>query len=397
MSNDLLSQIIPIGVDHQEALEVIVAHFGGARCSSECDVEVPANGPIALRIRTKGKHIIRIDAGPGLEADHISELRASIHSVLVESQEQFIAAQVLFSSQPVRGSYRSHNPDVQIIEAPSAAPRSSLQIADHPFVLEFRCSRTADPLISANRRSQLVRQWTDILNIVLISRLVVLEGQSHWSWVKTESDRATGVRFAQHHYRVPGFTAVRADFSEPAGQITAVAQNEYYSQPQAMYGADFTIPDNLAQTLNRIYNLSDALRSRFFQSARWLSIAYDPWQTHASCRYIATVAAIESLMPTVSGGPKCTECGRDIGPGPTERFRQFLDQHVPSTNDMRKIARSLYEVRSGLAHGKYLLVSDAGAITRFDTPWLRECQSSMELHRVSRLAAMNWLYAQDVA
>ena len=397
MARDVLHDLVPEGVNHQEALEVIISHFGGARSTPSCEVEVPRDDPHALRIRSKRDHLVEIKTGPGLKAEDIGQLRQAIHEKLVESQERFVAAHVFFSSHPVNGSYRCSDPELQLLSAPDAAPRPPYMVGEHPFVVEFPCTRSVDVMIAARRRMALVKRWSHVLNVVLAARISPLDNRARWSWVLVDAESPQDVRFAQHSYALPDFQHERLDFSRALDPLTEAPHDDYYVSQPALYGNQFTIPDSLTRTLNRIFHLPNEAQRRFFRAAHWFFTANAIWQDSASAAFISTIAALESLIPRPTPGPKCPDCGRDTGPGPTRLFRTFLDTYVPSSQRMRKVADLLYTVRSNLAHGEDMLLSDAEPFGRFDTAWLREFETVQDLYQVSRIAIINWLYAQNVA
>ena len=204
-------------------------------------------------------------------------------------------------------------------------------------------------------------------------------------------------RNAQHCYSVPGFHPEREEFSSALDPLSELPHDDYYTSQPALYGNEFAIPDSLNRTLDRIFQLPDESQRRFLRAAHWYFAANAVWRESASAAFISTIAALESLITRPMPGPKCPDCGRDSSPGPTRLFREFLDTYVSSSERMRKVANVLYTVRSNLAHGEDILLSDTEPFGRFDTVSLREFETAQDLYQVSRVAIINWLYEQDVA
>ena len=71
--------------------------------------------------------------------------------------------------------------------------------------------------------------------------------------------------------------------------------------------------------------------------------------------------AIETLLDRPAPNP-CPTCNRDMGPGPTRLFRDFVETHCLTGAVEQKAASALYSVRSSLAHGRYLFQID-------EAPW----------------------------
>lgn len=395
MARDLLHKIVPEGVNHKEALSVIIGYFGGGRSTANFDVEVPISGPHALRIRSKHDRLVKINAGPGLKSEDIEKLKLAIHEKLIESQEPFVAANVFFSTSPVKGSFRCCEPELQFLSAPDSAPCPPQIVGEHPFVVEFPCIRSPDVMITAGRLKANVKQWSHILNVVLAETITRLSHTGRRSWVLTSEDTPNNVMYAQHFYSIPGFRTRREDFSPALDSIKEIPHDDYYSSQIAFYGDELAIPDSLGRTLSRIQKLPNVTKQRFLRAAHWQFIANAVWHESVSVAFISTVIALESLISS-KPSKKCQSCGRDTGPGLTQLFRTFLDTYVSSTGNMRKLANVLYTIRSNLAHGENILQSDTEAHIQFNTDSLREFETRQDLHQAARIAIINWLYDQDL-
>src|ERR1039457_4966889 len=73
------------------------------------------------------------------------------------------------------------------------------------------------------------------------------------------------------------------------------------------------------------------------------------------------LSRFECLMPPPKAGAVCETCHRTIGKGPTQQFREFVEQFAPGTGPLgseRKPVQRLYEIRSKLVHGGGLLITD---------------------------------------
>jgi hypothetical protein len=107
------------------------------------------------------------------------------------------------------------------------------------------------------------------------------------------------------------------------------------------------------------------------------------------------VQAIETLLDRPSPVP-CPECKRDMGPGPTRLFRDFVARYCSDSGVDGKVVSELYSVRSALAHGHYLFQLD-------EAPWSLNMGAMIaragedEIYRsairIAKSGLRNWLLA----
>jgi hypothetical protein len=84
----------------------------------------------------KGKKVVAIEPGQAFDAAQWREITNEIeHSILVGRTR--VGREYSFSSRRVIGSWRGEHSDVQILPAPDDAPTAPVELADHPFILEF--------------------------------------------------------------------------------------------------------------------------------------------------------------------------------------------------------------------------------------------------------------------
>ena len=211
---------------------------------------------------------------------------------------------------------------------------------------------------------------------------------ARWSWVRTKWGQC---EYAPHSYAIEGFRPDETALSPPADPIPVIPEADYYAGHYAGSGISFAIPSSFHARLRLSANLPLVDRERFLRAAHWFYAANAIWLDHRSSSYIALVAAIESLVPASTAGPRCSECDRETGPGPTRNFRAFLDRYAPPSEKDKYSADELYRMRSKLAHGNYMLTSDRVLHAGFETDVLREQGSFNILHTAVRIAIINWL------
>ena len=108
------------------------------------------------------------------------------------------------------------------------------------------------------------------------------------------------------------------------------------------------------------------------------------------------VQAIETMVDRPPPVP-CPACNRDMGPGPTRLFREFVERYCASSGVDTKVVNELYRVRSALAHGHYLFQLDE-APWSFNVGAMAARLSEDEIYRsaitVAKTGLRNWLLSE---
>jgi hypothetical protein len=90
---------------------------------------------IALTFR--GKQVAAIEPGTAFDRAEWERISEEIEqSILAGTQK--VGREYSFSSLRVTGSWQGKRSGVQILPPPDDAPRADSEVADHPFILEFR-------------------------------------------------------------------------------------------------------------------------------------------------------------------------------------------------------------------------------------------------------------------
>ena len=69
-----------------------------------------------------------------------------------------------------------------------------------------------------------------------------------------------------------------------------------------------------------------------------------------------------SAVPSNPPSDPCPKCGKDRAPGPTARFKAFVDPYAPGKHTAAERAE-FYRLRSSLTHGHKLMRSDISRST----------------------------------
>ena len=119
--------------------------------------------------------------------------------------------------------------------------------------------------------------------------------------------------------------------SEQGALLPVVSADAYFSDTLSPARAEipfdtFCLPDNLDRLVSAFVSLDGMRRRRFLRSAAAIHTVRELWDVSISSYFLACVQAIETLVDRPSHVP-CPACNRDMGPGPTKLFREFVERH----------------------------------------------------------------------
>jgi hypothetical protein len=300
---------------------------------------------------------------------------------------------VLFASLPVKGAFR-YRDRWQIRPVPEDAPQVPFVMAPHPFVLEAKGSAVSDPFVRWLQGGKLLREAELILSLVLHGGLspdrssspshewVVLPG-----WEYSEDHPSPTSVLAQTSYFMPTMPGPGDDFSDIAGiePIRLIPGNDYFERRGISVDKTLELPANLAAVVDAVHALPPGDRDRFFRSAYWFSRAGGAWRLSQSLSYICLINSIEVLTPH-GVEDRCPTCGLNRAPGPTARFRDFVERYAGDVPDRSR----LYQIRSRLVHGDQILQSDQPSGFAFTPHLWEEREQHERARRVAQAAVINW-------
>jgi hypothetical protein len=302
--------------------------------------------------------IVAVEPGPAFNPAEWQSIADEIENAILVGPRQ-VGREYSFSGFRVLGSWRGTHSGVQILPPPPEAPRASVEMAAHPFILEF-------PIIGAPN---------DLWPITNHRRF----GESRW--------------VQQFFWAALGAPVTDALSSPALENIAEIEPEEYYTNV-GYDGNPPRVPADLDDSLCRHRNLSEPNRSKFDRALFWLDIASRQWNSSVSSSFASLVTAIESL--TFRGSTHrvyCQECQAERShevPGATERFRLFFETYAPGAS-LRQRRTQMYELRSGILHGSYLMQIDQNLHFGWDPPGFKEDELHRELWSITRLGLRNWL------
>jgi hypothetical protein len=114
----------------------------------------------------KGGDIVRLEPGRAFDAPEWEQIADEINRSILSGPYK-TGREYSFSRFRVQGSWRGVRSRVQILPPPADWPRAPLEVADHPFILEFPVQVSDLDRITNHRLTREHRRLTLLLNVLL--------------------------------------------------------------------------------------------------------------------------------------------------------------------------------------------------------------------------------------
>jgi hypothetical protein len=341
----------------------------------------------------RDKKIVAIEPGPAFDATEWRRISEEVDQSILTGPLK-IGREWSFSTFRVLGSWQGDRSRVRILPPPDEAPRAPVEMADHPFILEFPIKASDFWPVTNHRRLREHRKLTLLLNVLLAGRTSFQSRRFDHCWAVLSRDNSSfETIWVQQSFFGKLGGAVIDELSPPAGeQLEKVAPDEYYTKVER--GRGLRVPTDLDESICCYMALSAGNRAKFDRAIFWVDMASRQWNLSVSASFGALVSAIESLTERGdTHGFTCPCCGKLTQhevPGATRRFKDFLDIYAPGTT-LAKRRDNMYSLRSGILHGSDLMQLDQDLAFGVDPPWWNERELHAELWGVTRIALRNWL------
>ena len=347
----------------------------------------------------QGRNIIAVEPGPAFDPTEWQRIADEIESAILIGPSK-VGREYSFSSFRVPGSWRGARSGVQILPPPPQAPRAPVEMAEHPFILEFPMIGAPHDLwpITNYRRMREHRRLTLLLNVLLTARTRFEAHRSGHFWAYIPAAEGSGGKgesqWLQQFFCAPLGAPVIDALSTPVAENLAEVEPEDYYANTGHDGNPLRLPADLDESLCLYLDLTEKNRAKFDRAAFWMDKASRLWPISVSSSFASLVSAVEALTDR---GTKhwvyCEKCGTDTShevPGATERFRLFFETFAPG-DTQRKRRSQMYNLRSDIVHGSDLMRMDQELAFGWDPPGWRERELHDELWSITRLALRNWL------
>lgn len=349
----------------------------------------------------KCKHqieLVSIETEPAINESEIEEIRSKIMGDITTPGPRKFSTTVMFSSVATNGWFRFRD-EFQLIPVPAGSPQPDQMIADHPLLFEVSFVSSENMRISSSRCGKRLKE-IELVCAALLSPSIKQNPSGHcWVWGPHDTDTNNPTSsFRQEGYLCPNIReGINDEFASVADipPMRIVDFQKFYAGHFGMEDG-FIIPDTLPQSLERYEGLSADNKERFLRASYWMQYACKARSLSQSSAFIALVSAIESLFQPAPKRPVWRKCFRPTEPGPTARFRDFLETYLPNSSVSKTTKKEFYRVRSKLAHGNWLLFDDqfSRQINIIDSVLSSdEDRLLWQLSDLVRIAIYNWLHA----
>lgn len=357
---------------------------------------LPMAGPSCRVMLTfKSKKVVAIEPGPAFDAAQWREISSEIeHSVLAGPTG--VGREYSFSGRRVIGSWRGEHSRVQILPAPADAPSAPVELADHPFILEFPLRVARLHAVTNYRRLRKHRDLTLLLNILLVGGAKSIGFRPAHFWAVDPADLGHNSTWVQQGFFAPLGPWLIDGLSTPGGdQLQELAPEEYEAM-QGHDGGGLCVPSDLDQSICSYEAFSAPNREKFDRAAFWFGIASGMRDVSVSASFLGFAFAIESLTSRGKRHhskfcPVCGKPGTHEVLGPTKLFRNFLATYAPDAS-LAEGRDRMYQLRSTIVHGSDVMEIDQSIPITGWSPWdFKERELYNGMWRVTRAALRNWL------
>jgi hypothetical protein len=345
---------------------------------------------IALTFRDK--KIAAIEPGPAFDTAEWEGISEEIEKSIIAGTLK-IGRDYSFSTFRVKGWWRGDRSGIQILSPPDHAPRAEVELADHPFILEFPIKASDYWPVTNHRRLREHRKLILLLNILLAGRTSLQPRRPAHFWAMVRGGRPE-FQWVQQFFFAKLGDVVIDHLSPPSGeQMEEVEPEEYYTKV-GHDGKSLRVPADLDESICLYLKLSRTNRTKLDRAAFWIDMASRQWTISVSSSFASLVSAVESL--TDRGTIHQIYCEKCKGqfqhevPGATERFRSFVEKYAPG-EALRSRRTEMYSVRSGILHGSALMQLDQDLAFGWDPAYSNEHELTDELWELTRVALRNWL------
>lgn len=269
---------------------------------------------------------------------------------------------VIFSATPIVGR-RRYADRFQIRPMPREAPRPPEGFGGiHPLMLEVAYNGSGDRQLDIYRAAVAAREVNRLLSGLLRDVEDRLGQFTRFDWVtvleETDEGERPASRFGAIGYRLDGADSrFGPAFTEVPQEVPALEvepKDEYYARRGVSARDVLVLPDSFDACLDSYFGLETDEQDMLLRWCHWLNHSRQTAAISPSAAAIATVQAIEALLPPATVTGHCQACGRSIGPSIRERLKRFLEEHAPG-EDNAGSRDQMYALRSKLTHGGTLL------------------------------------------
>jgi hypothetical protein len=391
MTENLMHTLSIGAIDEEELVSILGDFFPRGSGNTETVEYEDEQEVCAITLKYKGGRIVSAVHGPALTKEILAKIVEKIKSAILTKGIEKINRSFFFSYEKIEGSWK-YKDQFQILPAPPEAPRPSESYAAHPAVLELSYSGSPDRSVEHVRILRKQHETRLLLHLFVNGGITwenVMQGKKKWAFIRDGDELRS--EWLQLGYTAPGFQATAKELSNPKGlQVLKSATTEEYFSRWGVSTNPLEVPANLTSLFDAFYELSPKDREKFLRACFWYYTAGSASEVTPALQYNCLVTAIETLMGEAEK-ILCDCCGKDTSPGPTGKFKSFLETYAPGDHN-NKDRGAFYALRSKLSHGGMLFRHDLPrALGILHPTEIREWDSGGNISRLARIGLINWM------
>ncbi len=389
---DVTEQFHVTEIDPHELTHFLMSEFYSGTYSALDRIDIPDAKTPTVKIYFTAKGRVR-KVESSLADKELQPVVTKLEELFLSPGQSQVRRIIAFADAPVTGTWECEA--FTITAAPPEAPRPTQFSTDHPYILEVPMEITGDGVIDILRADRLRARYELLISLFAAGFQASRQKTLHAIWGRYTDVPDYGPpvpHLVQEFYSIPGHQLIaeqRTPLADPL--IALVSDAEYFNRRRRMPDNDLDLPQSLRLWIDTALRCEEAVRNRLLRAAYWYRHAHEVWRLSQSASLVAAVQTVEVLLPTIKG-EACPACQRDTSPGPTRKFRDFLQEYAPATSEEESKARDLlYRQRSKLTHGHELLVADGDVFATWTNPaHAFDDQTLEDALQVARIAAINW-------
>ncbi len=347
-----------------------------------------AGSSCRIKLTFRDKKISAVERGPAFDVAEWKQICEEIEKSILSGARK-VGREYSFSSFRVLGSWHGIRSGVQILVPPEDAPRAPVEIADHPFILEFPVKASDQEWVTNHRRIREHRRLTLLLNVLLRGHTRFQSSRVEHCWASVPE-----IKWVQPSFFAKLGPLVTDAVSPTTGQrLEEVEPGEYYTNV-GHDGKGLRVPSDLDHSICLYFQLSPPNLTKFDRALFWMDVSSRQWTISISSSFASLVSAVESLTERGTTHKvyceKCKSKSQHDVPGATERFRAFFEKYAPGAA-LSSRRSEMYALRSKILHGSDLMQLDQDLAFGWDPPGWNERELYYELWALTRIALRNWL------
>jgi hypothetical protein len=192
------------------------------------------------------KQIVAIESGPAFDAAQWQRVVEEIE----RTGPYKVGRDCSFSTFRVEGSWRGARSGVQILPPPPDAPRAPVEMAEHPFILEFPVKPGDLWPVTNYRRMRQHRQLTFLLNVLLAGHTTIQPRRPRHLWaVAHEGVTVQQPKWVQEFFFAKFGELVQDELSPPAAALLEEVNPDAYYATVGNDGRGLRVPADLDDSI----------------------------------------------------------------------------------------------------------------------------------------------------